>query len=201
MEVRIHVTQRIPQRMKLQVNTIPYLLRKRLEILQYNIKFKYCILLMNDDINNLKNRLIIEEKLLCKRIEKLPSELINIIYTYIPNKVCMLLERNIYIKSHGLLRKYIMKDQYENYIRAMIRRDNDFVFSLLIHENFEKWLFFKKYVYKLTLFSNYIYFLLEYSIENDAEKCKQIINNYIIKSGLSKNQHKKNTSKNIRWTN
>ena len=156
---------------------------------------------MNDDINNLKNRLIIEEKILCKRIEKLPSELINIIYTYIPNKVCMLLERNIYIKIHGLLRKYIMKEQYENYIRAMIRRDNDFVFSLLMHENFEKWLFFKKYVYKLTLFSNYIYFLLEYSIENDAEKCKQIINNYIIKSGLSKNQHKKNTSKNIRWTN
>jgi hypothetical protein len=148
-----------------------------------------------------KNQLIINELLLCKSIEMLPHELINVIYTYIPIKVLMFLNKKLYIKNHGLLRKHIMKDQYENYIREMIRRDNDFVFSMLIHENFEKWLFFKKYAYKLTLFSNYIYFLLEYSIENESENCKQIINNYIIKSGLSKNQHKKNTSKNIRWTN
>ena len=99
------------------------------------------------------------------------------------------------------MRKFIKTNQYENYIRAMIRRDNNFVFEYLIRENFEKWLFFKKYTYKRTLFANYIYFLLEYSIENESEKCKQIVNKYIINSCLSKNQHKKNTCKNIRWTN
>jgi len=136
-----------------------------------------------------------------ENILNLTEEIKDIICSYIPLKEIIFLNKNIYIKNHQLIRKFIKTNQYENYIRAMIRRDNNFVFEFLIGENFEKWLFFKKYAYKRTLFSNYIYFLLEYSIENESEKCKQIVNKYIINSGLSKNQHKKNTCKNIRWTN
>uniref|UniRef100_A0A6C0HD46 Uncharacterized protein n=1 Tax=viral metagenome TaxID=1070528 RepID=A0A6C0HD46_9ZZZZ len=134
-------------------------------------------------------------------ILKLPNELVSFLYSYIPTKITMFLNKKIYLKNRSLVRKMVPKNQYENYIRAMIRRDNDFVFALLIQENFERWLFFKNYVYKTMLFSNYIYFLLEYSIENESDKCKQVVNRYITKSGLSKNQHKKNTTKNIRWRN
>lgn len=134
-----------------------------------------------------------------ERIIKLPQELCDVIYSFIPTRITLFLNKQMYIKNHKIVRRYV--DQYENYIRAMIRRDNDFVFSLLIQENFQRWLFFKKYVYKTTQFSNYVYFLLEYCIENDSDKCKQIVNNYIVKSGLSENQHKKNTTKNIRWRN
>jgi hypothetical protein len=132
-------------------------------------------------------------------IYMLPEDLVPVIYEYIPLKTLMFLNKKMYLQNHKLVRKFVPKDQYENYIRAMIRRDNDFVFGLLIQENFERWLFFKHYTYKTTLFSNYIYFLLEYSIENESDKCKQIVNRYIVKSGLSQNQHKKNTTKNIRW--
>ena len=131
----------------------------------------------------------------------LPEDLVPFIYSFIPMSVTIFLSKNMYLKNHKLVRKYIQRSQYENYIRAMVRRDNDFVFGLLIQENFERWLFFKKYTYKTTLFSNYIYFLLEYCIENESDKCKQIVNRYIVNSGLSQNQHKKNTSKNIRWRN
>lgn len=131
----------------------------------------------------------------------LPEDLVPVIYSFIPMNVTIFLSKTIYLKNHKLVRKYIQRNQYENYIRAMVRRDNDFVFGLLIQENFERWLFFKKYTYKTTLFSNYIYFLLEYCIENESDKCKQIVNRYIVNSGLSQNQHKKNTSKNIRWRN
>jgi len=134
-----------------------------------------------------------------KYILKLPNELVDIISSYIPNQVIIFLNKKIYIKKHNQIKKYIFKNQYENYIRAMVRRDNEFVFSFLIQENFERWLFFKNYAYKNTLYSNYIFFLLEYCIENESEKCKQIINKYIINAGLSKNQYKKNTYKNIRW--
>ena len=142
-----------------------------------------------------------KEARILKRTALLSDDLIRVIKSFIPIKVTIFLNRKTYMKNHSVIRKYVLRDQYENYIRAMIRRDNDFVFSLLIQENFERWLFFKKYVYKTTMFSNYIYFLLEYCIENDSEKCKQIVNKYIVNSGLSKNQHKKNTTKNIRWSN
>jgi hypothetical protein len=131
----------------------------------------------------------------------LPEDLVPVIYSFIPMNVMIFLSKKMYLKNHKLVRKYIQRTQYENYIRAMVRRDNDFVFGLLIQENFERWLFFKRYTYKTTLFSNYIYFLLEYCIENESDNCKQIVNRYIVNSGLSQNQHKKNTSKNIRWRN
>jgi hypothetical protein len=136
-----------------------------------------------------------------ENIARLPEDLIPVIYDFIPLKTLIFLNKKMYLKNHKLVRKYIQRTQYENYIRAMVRRDNDFVFGLLIQENFERWLFFKKYTYKTTLFSNYIYFLLEYCIENESDKCKQIVNRYIVNSGLSQNQHKKNTIKSIRWRN
>jgi len=144
----------------------------------------------------IKPKLIIFENIL-----KLPEDIVPIINDFIPTKITMFLNKKMYLKSRVLIRKIVPKNQYENYISAMIRRDNDFVFALLMQENFERWLFFKNYVYKATMFSNYIYFLLEYSIENESDKCKQLVNRYIVNSGLSKNQHKKNTSKNIRWRN
>lgn len=151
--------------------------------------------------SNSSSRIFSNKVTLFDNIIKLPEEICDIIYLYIPPIITIFLNKNMYIKNHHQVRKYIEKTQYENYIRDTIRRDNDFVFSLLMMENFERWLFFKKYVYKLTMFSNYIYFLLEYCIENESDNCKNIVKKYINDSGLSKNQHKKNTSINIRWTN
>lgn len=142
------------------------------------------------------------EKIALKKIQQcLPAEICDIIRSYIPIKVIIFLDKEFYMENHHLIKKYIMKDQYENYIRDTIRRDNDFVFNYLLEENFEKWLQFKKYIYKVTIFSNYIYFLLEYCIENESDNCKNRINSYLKKAGLCKNQHKKNITKNIRWTN
>ena len=142
-----------------------------------------------------------KERKLLLFIEKLPSDITKTIINFIPNIVSVFLDKKSYIENHFTIKKYILKDQYENYIRSMIRQDNHFVFENILRENFDKWLLYKKYTYKITIFSNYIYFLLEYCIENKSDNCKNIINEYLKKSGLSKNQHKKNTHKNIRWTN
>ena len=44
-----------------------------------------------------------------------------------------------------------------------------------------------------------LYFIKDYCIENDSEKCRIMINNFLEKLGLCKNQHKKNIIRNIRW--
>lgn len=138
-----------------------------------------------------------------QRIQYLPHELCDIIYSYIPLKKLLFVTKSIYTTNHSLVKSCIRKDQYENYIRDMIRRDNAFVLDMLLRENFERWLFFKKYYYNVTVYSNYIYFLMEFSIINHSDNCKNVVKQYLVESGLSKNQHKKKTSQSIRrrWTN
>ena len=97
------------------------------------------------------------------------------------------------------MKQYINKQNIENYFRAMIRQDNNFVFKQLLVENKNKWLDMKKYYYKTGIYTNYITFIYSYAIENESTKCRQLFNDLIQELGLSKNQHKKNIIKYIRW--
>jgi hypothetical protein len=134
-----------------------------------------------------------------KNICKLPNELIREIYTYIPKTVTVFLTKKNYLKYHHLLRKHINKRNIENYIRAIVRQDNDFVLKQLLVENEKRWLNMKKCYYKHCIYTNYVTFLESYAIDNESTKCRDLITNFFQELGLSKNQHKKNVIKYIRW--
>jgi hypothetical protein len=82
----------------------------------------------------------------------------------------------------------------------MIRRDNYFIFDKIVGENVNKWINHRQYRYKNMIFSNYIYFILHYCIENDSDNCRQIMMKELSKRDLSKNLHKKNVVRYIKWT-
>lgn len=130
-----------------------------------------------------------------KNIDRLPDVLIPIVYSYIPILVTMFLTKKNYIENHLLIRNVINKKYLEEYIRYMMRQDNDFVFKLLLVENVEKWLNMKKYYYKECIYGNYLHFLKSYAIDNQSVKCQLLIENLL----LSKNQHKKKPNRYIRW--
>ena len=88
--------------------------------------------------------------------------------------------------------------EHENYIRETIRRDHAFVFEQIIKENWKKWLSIREYLYKNSVYSNYIYFLKDYGLINDSIKCRNLLNTFLLERGIGKNQHKKNIIKNIR---
>lgn len=135
-----------------------------------------------------------------KNCDKLPEVLVDIIYSYIPTKVTTFFNKTNYLKQHHILSEYIKDNgQMENYIRAMIRQDNDFVFNQILTENYRRWINMKKYYYKDCIHLNYIIFLESYAIENESTKCRKLIGELLKELGLSKNQHKKNTIKYIRW--
>lgn len=136
---------------------------------------------------------------LLENINKLPEDLLNIIYTYIPISVTLFLRKDDYISNHILLRKYIKKKDIENYIRTMIRQDNDFVLTQLLKENYSRWINMKKCYYKNSIYTNYLVFLDSYCLDNDSNKCKKTINNLFEELGLRKNRHKKNSVNYIRW--
>ena len=133
-----------------------------------------------------------------EKINRLPEDVVNIIYDFIPKTALLFTNKFYYTLYHKALRSSIKK--YETYIRDVIRRDNDFVFHKIVEENINRWLNMRQYRYKNKVFSNYFYFVIDYCIENDSDKCREIMADLIKERQLCKNLHKKNVVKYVRWT-
>jgi hypothetical protein len=134
-----------------------------------------------------------------EHISDLPCDIINLIKEYIPRWKLVFVNKNFYDLYHYTTKKRI--PLYNNYVRDMIRRDNEFVFERIIKENIELWLKKKEYFYKNMVFNNYIYFIMNYCIENNSERCRDVLSNYLSKRHLCRNLHKKNVVKYIKWKN
>jgi len=158
---------------------------------------------MNDindnDSNNHDNEGKNLEKKLIKKVDNLPEVLVEIIKSYLTVISTLFLNKKNYINNHYLLRPIILKNKIENYIRDMIRRDYDLVFEQILLENYKRWLEIKHYMYKNIIYKNYIYFIKDFCIENESNKCRSLINLFLKEHGLCQNQHKNNIIKNKRW--
>jgi hypothetical protein len=132
-------------------------------------------------------------------LNKIPKDLFEIVSSYIPSIAKMTLNREFYTKYHHLFKDYINKRNLEKYIRKTILSDSDFVFGQLLIENYKKWLNMKKYLYQECIYANYLIFIDSYCIEHKSIKCQELILTLFNELGLSKNQHKKNLIRNIRW--
>jgi hypothetical protein len=69
----------------------------------------------------------------------------------------------------------------------------------LLVENYNRWLNMRKYYYQESIYGNYLNFLESYAIDNQSTKCRKLLLKLFEEEGLSKNQHKKNTIRYIRW--
>jgi hypothetical protein len=141
-----------------------------------------------------------EEKILINLQVKIPDVLLLIIYSYLPVKVKILLNKNYYNMYHYKFYDYILSRDIESYIRDIIRRDLFFVFKYILNENYQRWTNkIKNYKYKNLVYKNYLYFIKDFCIEQDSVKCLCYLNDFMVKFHLGQNQHKKNTVRNIRW--
>lgn len=141
-------------------------------------------------------------------VDDLPCELVMLIKTYLPRSSLIFLNNYYYKKYHYLVKNMIGKNNFENYIRDIIRRDNEFVFSHILldystplkksngYKSISK---IKNYVYKNMMYKNYYYFLTDYCIKNNSIKCRTELNEFLKEQGLCQNQHKKNSCIHIRW--
>jgi len=151
------------------------------------IQSLYKIILYND------YKMIIEE------INKLPSELIMMIKSYLPKTSLIFLNNYYYKKYHYYVKKCIGKDNFENYIRDILRHDNNFVFSRILFDYHTEFSKIKYYVYKKIKYKNYYNFCIDYCISNESVKCRNILNEFLKVQGLCQNRHKKNSCIHIRW--
>ena len=130
-----------------------------------------------------------------KQINDLPDDIIHLIKEFIPLHHLVFLNKTYYMLYHYTIKKFI--PCYENYIRDVIRRDNDFVFERIVRENRNLWLNMRKYQYKNMVFSSYIYFILFYCQENNAHLCRRKLLKIADEFRLFLNINKKNIIKYI----
>jgi hypothetical protein len=134
-----------------------------------------------------------------KQYSNLPNDIINFIKEFIPLNKMTFVNKTYYNLYHYTIKKTI--PLYEKFIRDIIRRDNEFVFEKIIQENIGLWLKNNKFIYKNMIFNNYIYFIMHFCIENNSEKCREILFLFLFKRDLCRNLHKKNVVKYIKWKN
>ena len=134
-----------------------------------------------------------------EKMSLLPAELQDIIREYLPKYVLAFTNKQNYILYHSFIHKTIPR--YDNYVRNTIRNDHIFVFEFIVKENYKKWLNQINYNYQNIIFNTYLSFIIHYCIENNSNKCKNFLYDYIKNHGLCKNQHKKNIINHIRWKN
>ena len=165
---------------------------------------------MNNETEKLNSNTTQDEnQIILSNIKNLPKELITFIFDYIRPVVLVSLNRSYYALYHPSIKYYLcnVKHQYDNYVRDIVRRDNSFVFSQVLQENYRHWLHFHNYYYKEKMYINYLYFLIDYCVVYDSNKCRELIQSMLYSSNeskdLSKNQHKKNLVKIIKrkWMN
>ena len=130
-------------------------------------------------------------------LETVPEDLIQIIWEFLEPEIKVWINKEYYEKYHSVIQ--IMIPRFDSFTRSMVRRDNDFTMQQIIQENLWRWIRIKKYFYEGRIYPNYMLFLLNYCVDNDAIKCKNILYRELEKYGLSKNLHKKNRIRNIRW--
>jgi len=128
----------------------------------------------------------------------MPDDIKYMIKQYLDVLTIIFTNKNNYMIYHKYLRPYIIKNHYENYIRSIIKKDYEFVFKQLIYENCDKWILLKGYVYKNNIYKNYIFFLINFCIENESVKCCDMITKILAQQQLCQNRHKKNIIKCIK---
>lgn len=129
----------------------------------------------------------------------LPLVLMSLIYTYLPKTVTVLLSKENYTADHHHVRQSIHKLRIEEYIRTMVSQNNDFVMKYLLMENCVRWLRMTNYYHKECIYTNYLFFLEYYALEHRSDKCFTAIRTFLEEQGLSKNQHKKNKIRYVKW--
>lgn len=146
--------------------------------------------------NNIKINEVDEKKLL-KSISKLPTELFDIIKSYVPLNIWRPLNKTLYAENYDLVYIKMKPCTSEDYIRYIVKRDFGFVFQYVVLRNLFKWYQMRDYLYEYLIYHNYIYFIKNYCVLNQSINCLNSLNEILKKIGYEKKLPKKKIIRSI----
>ena len=132
-------------------------------------------------------------------IKELPNDLLLHIKSYIPQRILLTLSKEKYLIYQNFI-KFIVGQRQDSYIRYILRNDLHFIFSFRIHEFGEYWSKINKEKYKEYIFDTKLLLYKHYTIENNANKCRELIDTYT-NDNMNIKRHKKCKLVKTIWSN
>lgn len=106
-------------------------------------------------------------------MKKLPRELVDIIFKFVPHKLLLPLNKKYYEYYHCMLYNNLTKSMMESYVRFIIKKKLIYPFQNLYNENIFVW------KTKKTQFNNkkgkYLSHLNSLCIQYKSQKCREIL--------------------------
>ena len=156
---------------------------------------------MKNESKDISDVYIMNDDGVIRSIDFLPEDVVLYeIFPNLSNELLMDLNKTYYTRHHACFRNKIHGSNYESYIRRTARHDHFFVFEQILEENFDKWRSIKRYGYKSYIFDTYLHFLIQFCIDHDSPKCRELINKKA-SSVLNEKWHKNSKIKSTRWSN
>lgn len=124
----------------------------------------------------------------------LNEDVLGIIYSHLKSDVLWCLDKNNYFEHHHIVRKLIPNQDYDAYIRDMIRNDCSFVFHQILEERFDDFHKWKKYYFNQNMFPSYLIFLRSFAFDNSSYKCLKVLEQQCEKKGFEPNWYKRRNS-------
>lgn len=133
-----------------------------------------------------------------ERILLLGDDEKNIIFSYIQPTTLALLSKPLYIEHHkNILMKTTHRD-YSGFIRDTLRNKRDFIFKYIAQEHFNIWNAWRIYRFQNSIYNNYVSFLLQFCIDTNSQKCRQIVLNNTNNTNNTNNSEIEKRHKNVR---
>lgn len=140
-----------------------------------------------------------------KLCEIFPSEILEIIWNFLPNKSKVFVTKSYYNKYHKLYIYPMLKPRFDTYIRFVIRNKYLFLMEQNLKDHYEKWIKLYNWHYREETYTTYIHYLLTISIEYNSQPIINLLRE-TIKKNSKINKKQLNQNKTIRrkyntWSN
>ena len=127
-------------------------------------------------------------------LENLPEDIVGVIGEFLPIRILIYCNKEQYKKYRQSITFF---DNFDNYIRRIIRKDFNFILQEQINNKAKMWRSLKSWHYKNYVMPCYIDYLHFLCIDYESQRCREII-----KKNLPKNKHRKIRLKNNKtWSN
>ena len=133
-------------------------------------------------------------------MERLPLEIVDIIYNFAPSCCKMNLSKKLF-KTHYYLETKDKKinNRYHNYLRYLINKNCYMHLDINLHIFCSKFLMMKNWKYKNKIYPNFLVYLKDFALNKQSQSCYELIKDLLEPS--KKNKYKRIRTRNIRWTN
>ena len=119
-----------------------------------------------------------------KYIDKLPLELLDLIFNFIPDSHKIFINKQYYNKFNGLIVKRI--GNFQSYMRDIIRNDCVYPFTFILNRNLTYWITSSRFTFNNIVYDNFLSYLMEYARKNKSNKCLNLLNLELELSKLKK---------------